>query len=190
MPLKIFFQVSSQMLSQAPSYILLQIILQIPLQISLQILLQILLKQLQLLTNFLSQISNNVSLQLLNNYFPYLPNMSLQLLSNISLYTMPNISSQLISNISFQFYFMLFSKFSNLQPLYIPIYNLVLQELLNSSKHVSQLDEFFKKINKAKNANGEILACLSKFQNRAIQVIQIYKLTDKQLELVEIIKAK
>ncbi|CAG8732746.1 1375_t:CDS:2 [Cetraspora pellucida] len=44
-------------------------------------------------------------------------------------------------------------------------------------------------INETKNANGEILACLSKFQNQAIQVTQIYKLTDKQLELVGITKA-
>ncbi|CAG8673738.1 20087_t:CDS:2, partial [Racocetra persica] len=58
-----------------------------------------------------------------------------------------------------------------------------------SSKPVPQLDEFLIKIDEANNANGEILACLSKFQNQAIQVKQISKLTDEQLELVGITKA-
>ncbi|CAG8615982.1 6345_t:CDS:1 [Racocetra fulgida] len=149
---------------------------------------QIPLQPMQLSTNFPSQIANNFSLQPLNNFFPYLSNTPLQILPNVPLYAMTNIPSQLLPNISSQPYFTLFSNFSNLHPLYTSINNSVLQGL-SSSKPVPQLDEFLTKIDEAKNANGEILACLSKFQNQAIQVEQISKLTDEQLDLVGITKA-
>ncbi|CAG8455908.1 16460_t:CDS:2 [Dentiscutata heterogama] len=103
---------------------------------------------------------------------------------------MTNIPSQLLSNNSSQSYFTTFSNISNLQPLYASINNSVLQESLSFYKPAPQLDEFLTKIDEAKNANREILAYLSKFQNQAIQVKQICKLTDKQLELVRITKAR
>ncbi|CAG8755284.1 3338_t:CDS:1, partial [Dentiscutata heterogama] len=57
------------------------------------------------------------------------------------------------------------------------------QELTLSSKCISELKEFLTNIDKVENANGEILACLSKFQDHAVQVKQICKLNDKQFEL-------
>ncbi|CAG8638915.1 13647_t:CDS:2 [Dentiscutata heterogama] len=185
-------QISSQTPLQVPSHGSLQISPQILSQIPSHI-------SSQLPTNFLLQISNNFSAQLLNNFFSHLSNIPLQASANISLQISPNlplqilpnisfytISSQLLSNISPQSYFMLFSIFPNLQPL---INNSISHKLSTTSlKPVPKLEEFLTKIDEAKNVNGKILAYLRKFQDYAIQVNRIYKLTDQQLELVGITK--
>ncbi|CAG8534044.1 9627_t:CDS:2 [Racocetra fulgida] len=167
MPSHIPSQVPSHMLSHMPSQMLSQIPSQIPSQIT-------------------SQMPSQIPLQSLQLPIPYLSNTPLQILPNILLYTMSNIPPQLLPNIPSQPYFIPYSNFPNFQPL--PLYTLISQQSSISSKPVSQLDEFLTKIDEAENVNREILACLLNFQDQAIQVKQICKLTDEKFELVEITK--
>ncbi|CAG8711675.1 5615_t:CDS:1, partial [Racocetra fulgida] len=120
---------------------------QIPLQMSSQM-------PSQMPTNF-----SNFSLQPSTNFFSHYPNIPLQALPNISLYIPANFSPHLSHSISLQPYFIPFLILSNLSQ----------GSLTTSSKYIPELEEFLTKIDKAENANGEILACLSEFQNQAIQ---------------------
>ncbi|CAG8669790.1 15327_t:CDS:2, partial [Dentiscutata heterogama] len=159
-------QMHLQMPSQMPSQMLFsqissQIPSQMPLQMPLQIPSQIPLQpSSQIPSNF-----SNYSLQPSTNFFSHYPNIPLQVLPKFPLYIPSNFSSQLLPSISSQPYFMPFPILPNLS-----------QESTISSKY------------KVENANGEILAGLSKFQDHAIQVKQICKLNDKQFELVGITK--
>ncbi|CAG8667461.1 14009_t:CDS:2 [Dentiscutata erythropus] len=167
-------QIPSQMHLQIPSQMSLQMLLsqidsQIPMQMPLQIPSQ---PSSQMPSNFL-----NYLLQLSTNFFSHYSNIPLTVLPNFSLYIPSNFSSQLLSSISSQPYFMLFPILSNLS-----------QESTTSSRCIPELKEFLTNMDKAKNANGEILVCLLKFQDHAIQVKQICKLNDKQFELVGITK--
>ncbi|CAG8753464.1 9149_t:CDS:2 [Dentiscutata erythropus] len=165
-PSQMHLQMPSQMSSQMPFS---QIGLQMPMQMSLQIPSQ---PSSQMLSNF-----SNYSLQPSTNFFSHYSNIPLPVLPNFPLYILSNFSSQLLFSISSQPYFMPFLILPNLS-----------QELTTSLRCIPELKEFLTNMDKAKNANREILACLSKFQDHAIQVKQICKLNDKQFELVGITK--
>jgi hypothetical protein len=82
-----------------------------------------------------------------------------------------------------------FPVFSNLQ-LYPSTNNSISNESVSAFlKSIPKLCEFLAKIDDSVNANGEILACLSNFQDQGIQVKWICKLTDEQFESLGIIKA-
>ncbi|CAG8665073.1 562_t:CDS:1 [Racocetra persica] len=112
---------------------------QIPLQLSSQIALKI---ASQIPLQMLSQLSS----QMPTNFFPHFSNIFLQILLNILLYIPSNITSYL--------YFMPFLTMPNL-----------LQRSIIFSKYVPKLEEFLTQIDKAENANGEILACLSSYSS-------------------------
>ncbi|CAG8562728.1 12741_t:CDS:2 [Racocetra fulgida] len=163
-------QIPSQTSLQIPSQTSLQMPSQTPLQMSSQILLQ-------LSSQIASQIPSQIPLQMPSQLSSQIPTIFFSHFSNIPLQVLPNIPLYILSNITSHPYFIPFPTMPNLS-----------QGSMLFSKYVPELEEFLTQIDKAENANGEILACLSMFQNQAIQVKWICKLTDEQLELVGITK--
>ncbi|CAG8781429.1 21372_t:CDS:2, partial [Dentiscutata erythropus] len=115
----------------------------------------------QPLVNFLSQPPPiNLSSQPLANFFSQSLNISLQLLPNVPLQTLSNSSLQLLPN-NFLPYYIPFPVIPNLQSS-----NTSLQESV-TTKSIPSLKEFLTEVDNAKDAGGEILACLPKFQDQA-----------------------